>query len=740
MDITSFSLPFLLAVLAIAPVAYILVSRRKKRQAQETDIRRKAELEAWRAAEEDKHRQSELVLRRIEETLRRAEEVRREEEERQRLEESTRREAEEANRAAQEEANRKEGEEVLRKAQEAESEQAEPGVERPAPLKRGGRPRAPAKAREKQAPEDTHHRRPKPEIVCWKREREWIPGVEIPDELLSDSAPEVWQNSLLLTQDESNEALWRLVDVRGQVVVRWNEDHDEPEASLSLEKEYMIFRLGGQTQNQGHRVRLPSSGTYLVIAPRDWERDEALSGSPQWAPEAVSLSGYRAHYYSLPRNAGGKIAFHTSFGEHVVIESEAPRFELVGTLLQDASDDAVPLYGGNLPRIRASGERGWMGVGAIVVGEEGGGPRRWRTQFNPALELIEQEMPPQVAARGGGWYFLRFYDWNDDFLESLDFRFLSALKGIQILQQSPLPPEDGHTSVLVEMLFEPTLSIQASDERASKIPVERENGKMILRIPPDPSFDETRWLMGFEGGPQLEVAILVERLWWAVCNEDVPPSKWEDMLFVFSREDFSATSRTALWIKLPRRRWVGKVFVGFMQSKARSYAVKVAEREIAIPLREFCDSQELEHEGQRQVLKLWVSDSGEIAVGAVLATGQCWTGHGRHKTAIARAELREGTGEIKINGQSVETYFSRTPRKGIRFLRRLLLLSEVADLLARKDTLIVVRGGNETSVRQARAVAHALARALMACDFDLRPRLRRAGFGGVTVSRLTRVR
>ena len=745
MDVASL-LPLLLAALALAGVGYILAYRREQRRAQEEEARRRAELGAWRAAEEDRRRQSEVALRRVEETLRKADEERRAKEERQRLEESARLKVEEAERA-QEETNRREQEEALRE-HEARREKAEPEGERSAPLERGGRPRASSKDLEKQAAEKTHQRRPGPELVCWKREREWIPGVEIPDELLGDSALEVQQNSLPLTQDESYEARWRLADVQGRVVVRWSEGHALLEARSSFEEKCLIFKLSAQTQNRGRHVRFPSCGTYLVIAPNDWERDDALSGTPQWAPEAVSLSGYRAHYYSLSRNSSGKIAFRTPLGECVVIESEAPRFELVGTQLDDASEDVAPFFGGSPPRIRASDERGWTGVGAIVVGEEGAGARRWRMQFYPSFE-VEQEMPPQLAARRGGWYFLRFYDPSDDLLESLDFRFLSAVKEIRILQRSPLPLESGHTPALVEIVCEPILSVQPGDEPASRIQVERENGRVLLRIPPDPACDETRWVMGIESGPQLEVAILVERLWWTVCNEDRLPSRWEDRLLAFSREDFSATSTTALWIKLPGRRWVDNIFGGFMQSRAKSYVVKVAEREVAIPFRDFSDSHEVADREQMHTFRIWVKDLDEIAVGTLPRTlemrplrvevaplaSQFWTGHGRYKTAIAEVVLQKGTGEIWVNGQSVGDYFRMTPPKAMRFLQRLLATSEVRQLLARMDALVDVKGGSKTSVRQAKAVAHALARALMRNSRSLRPSLRHAGFGGVTVTK-----
>ena len=58
-------------------------------------------------------------------------------------------------------------------------------------------------------------------------------------------------------------------------------------------------------------------------------------------------------------------------------------------------------------------------VGVIVVGKEGRGKNRWRTQYVPNVNLIENELPQEIADQHGGWYFLRIYDNRDDLLESL---------------------------------------------------------------------------------------------------------------------------------------------------------------------------------------------------------------------------------------------------------------------------------------------------------------------------------
>jgi len=464
--------------------------------------------------------------------------------------------------------------------------------------KRGGRPRAPTKGPKKQPAQPTKSRRPKPEIICWKRERQWVPAVEVPEYLLGKSGLVVLQNTSPLTQDESSEGCWRLEQACGKVVVHWNEDEAASETTIALgEDNYLLFKLSGQNQNQGCRVKSPSSGSYLVIVSERWERDDTLSGPPPVAPESVSITGYQAHFFILEKDGDRRIAFRTPGGNPVVIKSKASRFELVGTRLNDANREVGPLFAEGPPQIRALDDQAWKDVGTIVVSEEGSGKQRWRTQFNPDPERMEQDLPPEVAAKKGGWYFLRVYDTNGDLVESLDFRFMNTLKGITVLRSSPLPSEGGHKPVRVEFLHEPMCTVQPADSLACSIQIEREDNKTILTIPPDPTCDETCWLVGPRGGPQVEVTILVERLWWAVGKEDYAPSEWEDQLLSLSRDDFTATSIKALWLRLPRRRWIDEVFVGFQQARLRPYLVKVTEKTVAIPLRYFGDAQELQNVG-----------------------------------------------------------------------------------------------------------------------------------------------
>jgi len=95
-------------------------------------------------------------------------------------------------------------------------------------------------------------------------------------------------------------------------------------------------------------------------------------------------------------------------------------------------------------------------------------------------------------------------------------------------------------------------------------------------------------------------------------------------------------------------------------------------------------------------------------------------GTGRRKTSTARVYLRPGTGEVRINRKTFETYF---PNQALRMIiRQPLTLTDTANKF---DIVVNVAGGGPAG--QAGAVRHGITRALMEFNADLRPALKDAG-------------
>ena len=96
-------------------------------------------------------------------------------------------------------------------------------------------------------------------------------------------------------------------------------------------------------------------------------------------------------------------------------------------------------------------------------------------------------------------------------------------------------------------------------------------------------------------------------------------------------------------------------------------------------------------------------------------------GTGRRKKSVARVRLYPGSGEITINGRSIDEYF------GLETLK--LIVNQpfgVTGTTGKFDIVANVTGGGISG--QAGAIRHGVARALLTADAESRPALKAAGF------------
>lgn len=94
---------------------------------------------------------------------------------------------------------------------------------------------------------------------------------------------------------------------------------------------------------------------------------------------------------------------------------------------------------------------------------------------------------------------------------------------------------------------------------------------------------------------------------------------------------------------------------------------------------------------------------------------------GRRKEAVCRVRLLPGSGRWEINGRPLEDYFPSATHRMI--LSEPLRLTETE---GRYDIIASIDGGGVAG--QAGSLRHAISRALIDMDPDLRPALKKAGF------------
>ncbi|HZO90109.1 MAG TPA: hypothetical protein VFB38_17405 [Chthonomonadaceae bacterium] len=438
-----------------------------------------------------------------------------------------------------------------------------------------------------------------PELVCRNLGRKWLIALEVPEKFANSATLTVRQNGNLLEADERLENGWLLHATSGLLDV-----YSETESRFTTEvgsQGYLIFKLSGANADEGRLVDHPATGRYLVVAPDNWERDEKQAGPASIEPEFVSLDGCLAHFFEITKHSESRIAFITPNGGVVSPQTKSSHFELVGHRIKDARDDVGPLFGKQLPCIRARHARDWEEVSTIVVGEEGIGEGRWRMQFpcNPIGK--DQQLPLDVAARKSGWFFLRFYDANNRMMESIDFRYLAFLDAIDIRQPAPVPPPEGHGEVYVTFMHQFGCDIQRAKGMPQNIEIAKSLDSTLVAIPADPNCDETRWHIRQHNGAETECLIRIERLWWSFGQQKA----WSDQPVALSRHDLSPTSEEVLYLRLPVAGWADKIAVGFEYTRARQLLLKRTDDTVSIRLSELCDVEERQKVGHWP-LYIWI--------------------------------------------------------------------------------------------------------------------------------------
>lgn len=96
-------------------------------------------------------------------------------------------------------------------------------------------------------------------------------------------------------------------------------------------------------------------------------------------------------------------------------------------------------------------------------------------------------------------------------------------------------------------------------------------------------------------------------------------------------------------------------------------------------------------------------------------------GTGRRKNSTARVFIKQGNGQMIINGRTLEQYFGRPTARMV-----VAQPLELLDLNGKFDIYVTVTGGGISG--QAGAIRHGLTRALMQYDESFRPALRKAGY------------
>ncbi|HUI29709.1 MAG TPA: hypothetical protein VLX91_05795 [Candidatus Acidoferrales bacterium] len=479
---------------------------------------------------------------------------------------------------------------------ESKSDHQPKQVRNISPENRGGARRGKRTNDAKESDSGKKQRVRRPEIVCWLQSRKWFVGIEMPTDIGGIFQGTATLGGTPLTK--VSDSHWTVPCLLGNIRISGLRGVDIVDLPLGTEQvPYLLFKLSGETLNVGRRVRYTTSGMYLVVAPLEWSRDEKQSGLPRVPPYPCHLSGFQAHYFHLDSENDGRIAFIASDGEIIQIPSSNSHFDFEGCrIIDDANDEMGPLFGQNPPFLVASDKSIWKNVETIVIGEEGKSSSGWRTAFKLNAEDARVDLCSSLQVKDGGWFFVRIYDSNDELIDSLDFRFIRNLRSIKTDEHSVLPIETGHQPTKITLECEETSSFKVVPFAHNLKSGRSDETKIEIEIPSQPEYDRTEWTLVSSTKSRVNVSLLVERVWWAICEKgtSLKLSQWKDKYLSLTSEHLKASSDLVLRIRFPKPKWARQVQVGFHKGHARTYPVEVTKNTVDIPLNHFEGVSQLE--------------------------------------------------------------------------------------------------------------------------------------------------
>ena len=615
-----------------------------------------------------------------------------------------------------------------------------------APVDRGGHPRGSGASPEANGADgQTKPRRPmapRPEFVCWKKGMAWALGVEISEDLEPVDL-EVRQNTSL-REDGQRPLCFPLEDALGEMRVRWKEaEHGQQKERTFSAEPCRIFKLMGDLRSGRHMNRV-TRGPFLIVVPESWQRHVELSGREFLAPEPVLGGNVRAHHFDVDGKTVTVAAFITPESRQVQSPSQTTGFELEGHRVPSVDQEAGPLFIGDMPYLRSHGASDYA---TVVVGEEG--PWQGRSRWRDAAEHFA-ELRSRIRERGAGWYFVRLYDAEDQLLESLDFRYSKGFEGIKIDTGSPMPGPEGHRGATVRFRHDPSCSVQPA-ETLPGLEIARDVGLMSITVPPDVRLGQTQWTILEENNRSVEIAVVIERIWWALAYEDEDASldMWTGRPLQVAKDDLDPTSTRTVRVKLPAPGWASAVKIGFDVKSAYEFRASPRAQEYVLPLRNLGGRVALAGGAKLVDLLLWVQprdSSGDILEGVVAHVRLPEdTKAASTERRLVLADLcpprlmsifsrlrRRLPGSLRgVVSDLRREHYHQAHREGsteqFEFLRQGLCL--LAALLARKDTSPLQEIGRVVPSRWARRAQAARARfpeLFLGWEARVRDRLRRA--------------
>jgi hypothetical protein len=401
---------------------------------------------------------------------------------------------------------------------------------------------------------------------------------------------------------QEDEPRWPLKELRGSITAA---DDDNDDACDIHGERLLVFKLSGDL-NEGRQVDAISRGYYLLVVPADWTSDQPA----RLIEEPIDAAGNRAYVLTVDPQAAG-VTFTDSTG-HSYRTARRPSFELQG--ITPGSNMTIPFFLRQPPIMVASNAEQWSTIATIVVGSEGPERDGWRIDFPPSPQFAECKFPDLLNVRQCGWYFVRFYDSDEQLVDSLDFRFAAGLLDVQIAGLSAMPAKEGYPPVRLTFVHKEGWDVHSSSGSSNCVALAA--GERTFEVLPRPEVDAWDWTIEDDRHSCVVLSLSPLWTWWALSHGNDGAVGWCDKVVQLKLADLAAGSASALLVRSSRPDSGGHLLVRTTGSAPRRFSIGLNAPSVTIPLREFADSvvrsrpgtmaitAELSYDGELLVTKL----------------------------------------------------------------------------------------------------------------------------------------
>lgn len=464
-----------------------------------------------------------------------------------------------------------------------------------APEKRGGRPRGYTFER---TPEALTTRSNTATIAVKARQHHerWQIFIEIaglPEDELNQIT--VYQDEARLARDSESSPCWPLSTL-SDITITFADGSSQSKAIRWFNERLVAFQLS--RQDIGRMVTAPTRGSYLLLGPNDWSPEMRCYR----ATEPSGITGYRAFFVNLTQEVN-EVSFSGADGV-VYRLATSTRFALSGPNISDAEPDRPPIYLDQPPQVIAPNAEDWRTVSQIVIVEEGESiENRRRFTCMPNPDQGEQSLTC-LQDVDGGWFSARLYDNNFDLIDTLSFRFVRGLKRLVILPSQINLAAGTQTKAAIEAKFGPPVQMIVPPALAKTTDLALLGLRTV--VPVDPNLDVTDWTINLKDGRTMPITLQVNRVWWAVCEDDPQAQDWQASEISCIRKAFRASSRQSLWIKAPP---ATDFRIGFNVSSARQISIDAEMGVGSLRLGSLANDPALTDVGQDVSLLLYHEDN-----------------------------------------------------------------------------------------------------------------------------------